>query len=98
MHILTAQPAVAPCMALTNIEAANWQCRWGPHWGASQRCWLLIDGLSPLPLSCHLIPSADDRQKLCRDIPDGMAQVFMCLQEKMGDLQTQCRRAIFHQV
>lgn len=44
--------------------------------------------------SCH----SDDRQKLCRDVPDGMAQVFMCLQDKMGELQLTCRRAIFHQV
>ncbi|CAI7772384.1 unnamed protein product [Closterium sp. NIES-54] len=47
----------------------------------------------PLADACH-----EDRTTICRDVPDGMAQVFLCLQDNMGKLKESCRTALFEQV
>ncbi|GJP36222.1 hypothetical protein CLOM_g20753, partial [Closterium sp. NIES-68] len=47
----------------------------------------------PLADACH-----EDRTTICRDVPDGMAQVFLCLQDNMGKLKESCRTALFEQL
>ena len=49
-------------------------------------------------LSTPCVCASDDRQKVCGGVPDGGAQVFLCLQDHMTDLKEVCRTAIFDQV
>eukprot|EP00897_Mesotaenium_endlicherianum_P000593 jgi/Mesen1/10534/ME000083S10041 len=46
----------------------------------------------PLAEACH-----KDRTTICKDVPDGMAQVFRCLQDHRDELQEVCRSALFDQ-
>eukprot|EP00270_Netrium_digitus_P010393 TRINITY_DN3221_c1_g1_i5.p1 TRINITY_DN3221_c1_g1~~TRINITY_DN3221_c1_g1_i5.p1 ORF type:complete len:932 (-),score=260.15 TRINITY_DN3221_c1_g1_i5:314-3109(-) len=46
----------------------------------------------PLADACYA-----DRQTHCKDVPDGMAQVFRCLQDHRDVLKEVCRAAIFEQ-
>eukprot|EP00271_Cylindrocystis_brebissonii_P009749 TRINITY_DN2493_c0_g1_i1.p1 TRINITY_DN2493_c0_g1~~TRINITY_DN2493_c0_g1_i1.p1 ORF type:complete len:1041 (-),score=222.27 TRINITY_DN2493_c0_g1_i1:278-3400(-) len=46
----------------------------------------------PLADACHA-----DRTSICKDVPDGMAQVFRCLQDNRDKLKEVCRSALFEQ-
>eukprot|EP00271_Cylindrocystis_brebissonii_P000507 TRINITY_DN1061_c0_g3_i1.p1 TRINITY_DN1061_c0_g3~~TRINITY_DN1061_c0_g3_i1.p1 ORF type:complete len:958 (-),score=202.65 TRINITY_DN1061_c0_g3_i1:1362-4235(-) len=46
----------------------------------------------PLADACHA-----DRTTICKEVPDGMAQVFRCLQDHRDKLKEICRSALFEQ-